>query len=70
MQDVGEQAPPAVHAEHVPLLHTWLVPHVWPFATLATFEVHCDDPVAHDVCPVWHWLPLGLHAAPAVHATH
>ena len=72
MQELGEQAPPAVHGTHDPPLHTWLVPHVWPLATLPV-ETHTEAPVEQSVLPVWQLLAtppvVGVQATPAVHAT-
>jgi hypothetical protein len=31
---------------------------------------HVGCPVLHEIIPVWHALPLGLHAAPSMHAVH
>jgi hypothetical protein len=42
-----EQAVPAVHAEHVPLLQTWLVPQLVPLPTLPVAAPHCCVPLAH-----------------------
>jgi hypothetical protein len=66
---LGLQTAPAVHATHAPLLQTWLVPHVVPFATFVTLE-QAIAPLAQDVVPVWQTLPPGLHIWPAVHAVH
>ena len=65
---VGWQAVPAVQAEHVPLLHTRLVPHAVPFALLPVWA-HTDAPVTHEVVPVLQMF-VGWQLAPAVHATH
>ena len=46
-------AEPAVHALHVPLLQTPLVPHEVPFATFPV-SAQTDTPVTHDVAPVRH----------------
>jgi hypothetical protein len=46
----GLQVTPAVQGEQLPLLHTWLVPHGVPLATLATI-VQVDVPDAQDVVP-------------------
>jgi hypothetical protein len=65
---VGVQAPPAVQGTHAPLLHTWLVPQVVPFATLPV-SAQTDAPVTHEVAPVRH-LFVGWQLAPAVQPTH
>ena len=66
---VGVHEAPAVHAVHVPLLHTWLVPQVVPLATDVPVSVQTGKPVAQLTVPVWHTL-VGVHAAPAEHAEH
>jgi hypothetical protein len=65
----GLQEDPDVQATHDPLLQTMLVPHAVPLATF-TGSAHVDEPDEQDVIPLWHGLPPGLHATPAVHATH
>jgi hypothetical protein len=65
---VGWQLPPAVHATHVPLLHTKFVPQAVPFDLLPVVA-HTEAPVTHEVVPVLHTL-LGWQAVPAVHGTH
>jgi hypothetical protein len=65
---LGEQALPVAHVTHAPALHTWPVPQGVPSATLLR-PVHVEVPVAHEVVPVLHWLPVGLHDAPLVQAT-
>ena len=57
---------PAVHAEHVPLSQTSLVPHDTPLVTSLPELTHADTPVEQDVDPVWHTL-AGVHATFAVH---
>jgi hypothetical protein len=64
---VGVQGPPAVHGAQVPLLHTRLVPHGVPFATLPV-SAQTEAPVTHEVAPVLH-LFMGVQVAPAVHET-
>jgi hypothetical protein len=62
------QDPPDTHATQAPLRHTCPEPQLavpsgwWPVAW------HTGTPVAHEMVPVWHG-SLGVHAAPAVHAT-
>jgi hypothetical protein len=63
---VGVQAPPEVHATHAPLLHTWLLPQVVPFATFPV-SAQTATPVTHEFAPVLH-LFEGWQLAPAVHA--
>jgi hypothetical protein len=63
----GLHATPAVHAVHVPPLHTWLVPHDVPSVTLVGLG-HVAVPVPHDVTPVWQTLPAGLQLTPAEQA--
>jgi hypothetical protein len=65
----GEHTVLLAHAVHVPLSHTWLVPHGVPFGTFVAFW-HVDAPLEHDVVPDWHTLPPGLHAAFAVQFWH
>jgi hypothetical protein len=65
----GVHAAVCVHALHAPLLHTSLVPHDMPLATLAPVSVHTATPVEQLVVPVWHGL-LGTHAVPEAHAAH
>jgi hypothetical protein len=64
---LGVHDTPAVHALHVPLSHTSLVPHAVPFARLVPVSLHTGTPVVHDVVPVWQLL-AGVHIAPVVHA--
>jgi hypothetical protein len=65
------QHPPAhdalLHAMQVPAWQTCPVPHGLPSSTL-TGLVHWG-PVEQDCVPSWHWLPPGLHWAPAEQAT-
>jgi hypothetical protein len=49
---VGVHDAPVVHALHVPLLHTSLVPQLVPFDTLVPVSVHTGAPVEHAVVPV------------------
>lgn len=65
---VGWQLAPAVHATHVPLLHTRFVPHTAPFTRFVPLSAHVIVG-EHDVNPAWHGL-TGVHASPAVHPTH
>ena len=69
----GVHATPAVHAVHAPSKHTaFVLPlavHAAPFGTLPTAE-HEGEPPEHDVIPVWHSLPPGLHDTPCAHAMH
>jgi hypothetical protein len=53
----------------LPLLHTWFVPQGVPSDTFP-LAAHVCVPVEHEVVPVAHGWPLGVHDAPAVHATH
>jgi len=65
----GLHAAPVEHALQTPLLlHTWLVPHGVPAATLPV-ALHTALPVEQEVVPVPHGFPLGVHDAPAAHAT-
>jgi hypothetical protein len=59
---------PAVQAEQVPLLQTWLVPQLVPLVTLPVAAPHCCVPLAQVYVLVVH--AVGLHAPPAVHAEH
>jgi hypothetical protein len=49
----GWQAMLIVHAPHVPLLHTMLVPHEVPFG-LSPVTPQTIVPVAHEFAPVLH----------------
>ena len=60
------QTLPAVHAVHVPLSQTSLVPHEVPFATFIPLSVHTGTPPGQEMVPVWHGL-AGGQAAPAMH---
>jgi hypothetical protein len=62
----GVQAPPPVHGTQLPLLHTRLVPHAVPFATLPV-SAQTGTPVTHEFAPVLHRF-VGWQLAPAVHA--
>lgn len=66
---LGLQAEPVAHETQLPPLHTWLVPHGVPSPTLVR-PAQVEAPVAHEVVPVLQRLPLGLHEAPDVQATH
>jgi hypothetical protein len=63
------QVDPAVHALHIPLLQTPVVPHAVP---LATFPVSAQTttPVTHEVVPVLHrfvgWQPTPAWQMPQV----
>src|SRR6186713_296961 len=63
----GWQAWPAVHELQLPLMHTRLVPHGVPLATLVPASVHMGLPVVHDNVPLWQGLLAGAHAPPATH---
>ena len=65
----GLHGVPAVHGEQAPFEQTALVPHDVPLVTFVA-PSQAVAPLAHDVVPAWHWLPPGLHTAPAVHAPH
>ena len=62
------QLPPAVQLLHAPALHTLLVPHEVPFITFPV-SAQTEVPVAHEVAPVRHVVPGGVHVTPAVHET-
>ena len=68
----GLQAPPSLHAAHVPALQTICAPpdeeQDVP-AGLLPLSTQTDDPVSQDVVPTLHAL-VGLHAWPAMHDTH
>jgi hypothetical protein len=55
LQAPSRQKPPAVHA--VPL-------------TTLPWTMHVGDPREHDLTPVWHALPSGMHDPPSGHAMH
>jgi len=63
---VGEHVAPCVHAPHVPLWQTSLVPHDVPLETLPV-GLQTGKPVEQSVVPVWQGLPVE-HAVPALHA--
>jgi hypothetical protein len=64
----GTHEVPAVHAVHVPLSQTMLLPQ---FAPLAWFpaEMHVCEPVEQSVFPTRQGFDK-VHASPAVHDTH
>ncbi len=62
------QLPPAVHALHVPPLHTLFVPHIVPSAAFPAV-MQTELPVAQEVTPVLHAL-VGWQLIPAVHELH
>ena len=64
--ELGGRVP--LHAEQPPPQQTPPVQLV-PSVTL-TVPPHVCVPVVQDVVPVWHVLPGGLHAIPAVQGTH
>jgi hypothetical protein len=66
---LGVHAPPAVHPTQAPPLQTRFVPHALPFAAFAPVSRHVDVPVLQSVVPTWQTL-FGVHALPAVQATH
>jgi hypothetical protein len=47
----GVQTRPAVHAAHVPLSQTSLVPHAVPLAAVVPVSTHTGVPVVHEVAP-------------------
>jgi len=54
---------------HAPLpSHTLFAAHGAPGPTFERFA-QTGAPVPHWVVPVWHLLPVGLHAVPVLHAT-
>jgi hypothetical protein len=65
----GVQATPAVHATQLPARQTWFVPQLAPFATAVPVSWQVALPVVQVSVPVWQGL-FGVHAPPAVHATH
>jgi hypothetical protein len=67
VHEVGLHAPFAVHAEHVPLLQTMLVPQLVPLVTLPA-ETHFMLPDEHEYVPLTH--ALYVQAPPAVHDPH
>jgi hypothetical protein len=62
----GVQFALLVHAVHVPLSQTWLVPHDVPLVTWVVVALQTGVPVVHEVVPVTHGF-VGVHAAPVVH---
>jgi hypothetical protein len=58
-----------LQALHAPVQHTAGEPHDVPSVTFVA-EPHTWVPVEHDEVPVWHVLPPGLQATPAVQGTH
>ena len=65
----GLQGVFAVHAMQFPRSQTSFVPQTVPSLTFVVF-VQVDEPVEHDVVPVWHGLPPGLQAWLGVHEPH
>jgi hypothetical protein len=63
----GWQLAPVMHATQLPPLHTWLLPHPVPSATLPV-KPQVDAPVLQVVWPFWQELPPGWQATPAVQA--
>ena len=63
------QARPAVQAEHVPALHTRLVPQLVPSGSEVVVSVHTGAPVEQERVPVWHVL-AGVQDCPLLHVTH
>jgi len=63
----GWQLAPPVHDTHAPLLHTRLAPHMDPLTRLVPVSAQLMG--AQEVKPAWQGL-VGVHASPAVHATH
>ncbi len=66
---IGAHGAFVVHAVHAPPLQTRSVPQGVPSLTLVA-PVHVCWPVEHDVVPLWHGAPVGVHATPAVQDTH
>jgi hypothetical protein len=64
----GVHVLPAVHAMHVPLLQTSLLPQVVPFLAFIPVSVHWGVPVLQSVVPVWQAF-VGVHDAPVMHAS-
>jgi hypothetical protein len=65
----GVQIASAVHAPHVPLLHTMFVPQALPFAALLPASVHVAVPLLQDRMPTWH-LFSGTQGVPSLQAAH
>jgi hypothetical protein len=56
------------HAAHVPAQQIpdgQAVP-----SAVSPVRTQVDRPVSHTVAPVWHGMPAGVHAVPAVHGVH
>ena len=58
----------------VPLRHAYepkqrFVPVHAVLSCTFPMSTHTDVPVAHDVSPVWHCCPVGVHCTFAAHAT-
>jgi hypothetical protein len=66
---IGAHGALVVHAVHAPALQTMSVPQGVPSLTLVA-PVHVCWPVEHDVVPLWHGAPAGVHVTPAVQDTH
>jgi hypothetical protein len=64
---VGWQPAPDVQSTQLPLLHTLLVPQPVPFVSMVPVSVQVIG--EHEVLPAWQAL-VGVHASPAVQATH
>jgi hypothetical protein len=61
--------------EHVPFWHASFcvqpLPSSQAFETCtAPMSTHTETPVEHEVSPVWHCIPVGVHTTFAAHMTH
>jgi hypothetical protein len=61
----GVHVVPEVQETQLPALQTRLLPHDVPFETVPVI-MHTELPLLHTVLPVWHMLPFGVQALPAV----
>ncbi len=64
----GLHGTPPVQAVQLPPLHTRLVPHAVPSASLVPVSVHTGAPLAHESVPVWQGF-CGVQVDPAKQAT-
>jgi hypothetical protein len=56
----------AVHATHIALLQTWLVPQGVPGSAAVPVSLHTIAPPMQDAVPLWQGLPVGVQLDPGV----
>jgi hypothetical protein len=67
--EAGAQLDPTAQVTQVPLLQTMPFPQPVPLGTFPV-DVQTDVPEAHEVVPVRHALPPGVHGWLGVHELH